>query len=78
MFVHFQITTLSGRKTGCRKIQGTGVTAPSRRNKNGFGAHNAPRLHRWGNFAPGTVAFRDSFAAMHFDSAPMYGSREGR
>jgi hypothetical protein len=46
VFVNFEITALSGSKTGCGKIQAFGVTAPSRRNKDRLGVHNAPRLQR--------------------------------
>jgi len=31
VFVNFEITAVSGGKTGCGKIQAFGVTAPSRR-----------------------------------------------
>jgi len=44
VFVNFEIAALSGRETGRVKIQASGVTSPSRRNKDCFGSHNAPRL----------------------------------
>jgi len=42
VFVDFEFTALSRRKTGCVKIQSSGVTSPSRRDKNGFGCHTHP------------------------------------
>ena len=44
VFVNFEIAALSGLEAGRAKIQGSGVTSPSRCNKDCFGSHDAPRL----------------------------------
>jgi hypothetical protein len=46
VFVDLEITAISGRKACRDKIEGASVSAPSSRNKDRFGFHNAPRLQR--------------------------------